>query len=119
MKIGNVYIGSLLIFEKIRIADTFFRRFMGLMGKKSFDGFSGLLLLPCDQIHTFFMKMNIDAVYLDHNMKVISVMPCIDTGKIMPKVKNARSVLELPEGMADKYGIRTGDILSVMIAATE
>lgn len=23
MKIGNVYIGSLLIFEKIRIADTF------------------------------------------------------------------------------------------------
>ena len=119
MKIGNVYIGSLLIFEKIRIADTFFRRFMGLMGKKSFDGFSGLLLLPFDQIHTFFMKMNIDAVYLDHNMKVISVMPCIDTGKIMPKVKNARSVLELPEGMADKYGIRTGDILSVMRAATE
>ena len=52
-------------------------------------------------------------------MKVISVMPCIDTGKIMPKVKNARSVLELPEGMADKYGIRTGDILSVMRAATE
>ena len=51
------------------------------MGKKSFDGFSGLLLLPCDQIHTFFMKMNIDAVYLDHNMKVISVMPCIDTEK--------------------------------------
>jgi len=78
-----------------------------------------LLFDRCNSIHTFFMKMNIDAVYLDHNMKVISVMPCIDTGKIMPKVKNARSVLELPEGMADKYGIRTGDILSVMRAATE
>ncbi|MDD6236052.1 MAG: DUF192 domain-containing protein [Clostridiales bacterium] len=119
MKIGRVYIGSLLIFEKIGIADTFFRRFMGLMGKKSLDDLSGLLLIPCNQIHTFFMKLNIDAVFLDHDMKVISVMPCIDPGKVLPRINRARSVLELPEGMAAKYGIREGDILSVVRATTK
>lgn len=46
MKIGNVYIGSLLIFEKIRIADTFFRRFMGLMGKKVLMDFRDFCCFP-------------------------------------------------------------------------
>ena len=111
MKIGNVYIGSLLIFEKIRIADTFFRRFMGLMGKKSFDGFSGLLLLPCDQIHTFFMKQEIDVIMTDKNNKIVKIFKNLKPNRIILPQKNVYYTYELPVGVSNIYQVN--DILEI------
>ena len=49
----------------VEIADNFFRRFCGLMGKKNLPARHGLLISPCNSIHMCFMKFPIDAVFLD------------------------------------------------------
>lgn len=90
----------------IRTADTFISRFFGLMGKRNVD--YGLLLIPCKSIHTFFMKIDIDVVYLDHSLTVVDIernMKPWKTGKYRSK---AYGVLELPAGMADKLDIVVG-----------
>ena len=54
-----------LINIKIRYADTYFKRFKGLMGKKDID--FGLLFcnLKDSSIHTHFMRFDIDIYFLD------------------------------------------------------
>ena len=52
--------------DKIKHADSFFKRFIGLMGKKQLGQGEGLLL-NCSSIHCFFMKIPIDAVYISKN----------------------------------------------------
>lgn len=90
----------------VRTADTFISRFLGLMGKKHVD--YGLLLIPCKSIHTFFMKIPIDVVYLDAELTVVDIERNLKpwkTGKICSK---AYGVLELPSGLADKLHIAVG-----------
>ena len=55
---------------KIIYADTFFKRFKGLMGKKDFD--DGLLFmnLTDSSIHTLFMRFEIDVYFIDENNTV-------------------------------------------------
>ncbi len=76
------------------------------MGKENVD--YGLLLIPCKSIHTFFMKVNIDVVYLDNALTVVDIeknMAPWKTGKYHSK---AHGILELPAGMADKLELAVG-----------
>jgi len=99
-------INSISIKYPIRTADSFISRFFGLMGKRDVD--YGLLLIPCKSIHTFFMKISIDVVYLDKTLTVVDIernmMPW-KTGKYHSK---AYGILELPAGMADKLELAVG-----------
>ncbi len=62
-----------IILERVVIADNFSTRLKGLMGKKSLGENDGLLIKPCNSIHTFFMKFNIDVVFIDKNNRIISI----------------------------------------------
>lgn len=52
---------------KIIIANTFLKRFKGLMGKKDFDDCLVFTDLVGSTIHTFFMKFEIDVYFIDEN----------------------------------------------------
>lgn len=82
---------------KVEEANTFFKRFLGLMGRKSLKENHGLVLDPCNSVHTFFMNFTIDVVYLDKDLKVLKVetMKPRKVGRIVPKCKK---ILELNEG---------------------
>ena len=45
-----------VIAERVEVADTFFKRFKGLMGRKSIDDKAGMLFYGCSSIHSFFMR---------------------------------------------------------------
>ena len=47
-----------------RAADTFFTRFKGLIGAPSLTKGEGLLILPCNSIHTHVMRFPIDVLYV-------------------------------------------------------
>ena len=55
---------------KIKIANNFFKRFLGLMGKKKLPGGEGLLIAPCKSIHMCFMRFSIDAIFIDKNFVI-------------------------------------------------
>ncbi len=82
------------------IADNFILRFIGL------------LITKCNQIHTFNMHFNIDAVYLDQVGKVVHMDKNISPRKICHIQRNAHSILELNSGAIDEYNILPDMILS-------
>lgn len=92
---------------------TFFKRFKGLMGRKSLAEGAGLLIEPCNQIHTFGMKFAIDTLTLDKDDVILYIDHEIQPGKIRKMVSKGRRVLELPSGTANKYMLQVGQVISV------
>ena len=97
---------------KAGLATSYFLRLRGLIGR-DVAAMGGLWIHPCAQIHTCFMSCPIDVVYLTKELEVIKVDPAVPKGKFCAMVRHARSVLELPAGKAEEYGIRTGCRLEV------
>lgn len=91
------------------LAERFWERLMGLMGRAALAPGTGLLLRPCNSIHTFFMKFAIDALYLDSEGKVLAVRRALKPWRMTFPVARARQVLELPSGGAGD--IAEGDLL--------
>lgn len=74
-------------------ADSFKKRFLGLMGKKTIT--KGLFFPKTRSIHTFFMKSNIDIIMIDKEMKVIYIKRNIPRNRIIINLK-AKATIELP-----------------------
>lgn len=107
----KLFINNKLIASNIKVADSFFNRLVGLLGRKSIDVNDGLLLINCSSIHCLFMKFTIDAVYLSKDMKVL-YKETIKPWKIGKIVKNCAHVLELSEGAAKD--ILIGDYIALI-----
>ncbi|NCB46149.1 DUF192 domain-containing protein [bacterium] len=103
-----------IIGDKIKVADTFVKRFRGLMLSQELNENEGMLIKPCNSIHMMFMRYPIDAVFLDSENKVKAVYenlkPWIGITKMHSDVT---SVLELKRGRANQTGINNGNILTI------
>ena len=96
---------------QLKRADRFTSRLKGLMFKKIPLQNEGLWLIPCNSIHMFFMKFPIDVVFLDREQKVIKIVQHLKPWKLIPPVKEAYSVIELPSGAIELLGIRENQII--------
>jgi hypothetical protein len=99
-----------IILTRVRKTETLVERTKGLLGCKSLMQGEGLLISPCNSIHTFFMLFPIDVVFLNKkNMitKIIRTMKPFRFGMAF----NSSSVLELMAGQADRSGMQPGDYL--------
>lgn len=101
-----------VIGEKIAVADTFLTRFVGLMGKRSLEAGAGLWIVPSSGVHTFWMRMSIDVVALDRNLRVVSIGRDVRPWRISCVGWRIHSVLELPSGMSLSGRIELGDQLT-------
>ncbi len=110
MKIINSS-GNMILGGNVSVAKTFFGRLKGLMFRNRLDDGEGLLIVPCSMIHTFFMKISIDVLFLDGQGTVIYIMENLPPWKCSPPVSKAASVLELPAGTVKKTGTCTKDRL--------
>ncbi|HHY19447.1 MAG TPA: DUF192 domain-containing protein [Firmicutes bacterium] len=79
------------------MACSFLSRLVGFIGKKPQKG-DALLIIPCKQIHTFFMQAPIDVVYLSKDGFVVDFFPSVLPGKILPYSRKTEMVLELALG---------------------
>jgi len=93
------------------VADSFFKRFKGLMFTKELSPQSGMFIYPCSSIHTFFMNYTIDVLYLDKNNIVLAIDEDMKPGKVGRIVKGAVAVVELSSGKAKETDIRIGQAL--------
>ena len=96
-----------LINIKITCANTFFKRFIGLMGKKDIDYAILFYNLKGSSVHTHFMKFDIDVYFLDKN-KVIFEKACLKPWKFYKPKKRAYYILETKK---DKLKLKIGDCL--------
>ena len=98
--------------ETVEVADTSEKRRTGLLKHQRLDSGSGLWIVPCESVHTFFMKFPIDLVYLDRQKKVRKVRHAVPAWRLSACL-TAHSILELPAGTAEKTGTVPGDELSI------
>lgn len=103
-----------VICEKVEIADNFVKRFMGLMYRKHMNDDEGLLLSPCNQIHTFGMKFPIDTITISSDNKIRYMDKCVAPGKVRPLVNDGNKVLELTAGTIEKYDLELGDVIEFL-----
>ena len=92
----------------IREASTFLARSRGLLGKDGLAPGEGLWICPCGSIHSLGMRFDIDALFLDRNLKVVGRYDRFRTNRISRVFWNARGVLELPAGTIEKTGTEVG-----------
>lgn len=94
--------------SRIEIANNFWSRFRGLLGRPRLEAGEGLLIAPCASIHCWGMKFAIDAIFLDREYRVVSIHPEMKPGA-MASNRKARYVLELMAGEAARHGIEIGE----------
>ena len=92
----------------VEIADTVFKRFMGLMGRRRLESGNGLFIVPCDGIHMCFMRFSIDAVYVDKDYRIKKIVRGLRPWIGLSMCLGAFGVLELPSGDADKFYLKVG-----------
>jgi uncharacterized membrane protein (UPF0127 family) len=99
----------------LEVAGSLWGKFKGLMGRPSLPEGGGLWLPASNGIHMMFMRFPIDAVFVgrpdgEGARAVVSVHPWLRawTG-LVPLVRGADGVLELPTGTIERTGTRVGD----------
>ncbi len=84
------------------------------MGRRNFGLSQGLLLKDTNSIHTFFVFLPIDVVFLDSEMKVVRTVASLKPFSISPIVWKAKSVLELPVGTIKTQEIKVGKQINLV-----
>lgn len=94
------------IASDVLMASGFFARLKGLMGKKELANNAGIIIKPCNSIHTFGMKIAIDVVFVDKDNRVIFIIENMQPKKTSPIIKGSKFVIELNAKMLkDKLAI--------------
>ena len=102
------------IITNIIHANTFLSRLKGLMGRKTLPHDTGLLLEPCDNVHTFHMKFSIDVIFLNQENNVMHIEHSMKPNQVGKKVKGAAKVLEINGGIAAAMNLQLGDVVDLV-----
>ena len=100
----------------VQIADTFFTRMKGLLGREGLEKDQGLIITRCQSIHMFFMKFSIDVLFLNKEMQVVGMCHSIKPFRLSPLFFKANKALELPSGLLFEKKIFLGDPLELIDA---
>ena len=96
--------------DHVEVADTSSKRQTGLLKHGSLEPGHGLWIVPCEGVHTFWMKFRIDVVFLSKKRKVLKIRKDMKQWR-MAACLTAHSVLELPAGTLEATGTSPGDQL--------
>jgi uncharacterized membrane protein (UPF0127 family) len=102
---------------RLEVADGWWARFMGLMGRDSLADGAGLWLTG-NGIHMMFMRFPIDAVFVGKaaGAEGTTTRPVLSVHRglrpwtgLVPMIRGAEGVLELPVGTIERSGTAVGD----------
>lgn len=98
--------------EDGKIADTFFSRMKGLLGKDDFLSGEGLIITRCQSIHMVFMAFAIDAIFINKDKEVVGLVRNIKPYAFSRIYMKASCVIELPVGTIDSTRTEIRDVIS-------
>lgn len=103
MKICKVILQNKIVFENVKIAESFFDRLLGLSFKKSYKG--ALLYKNAFWMHSLFMRFKFNALYLDKNYNIIEHHKDVGPWRFLPPVWGSKYVIEytgIPVELSEK-----------------
>ncbi|ASJ12344.1 DUF192 domain-containing protein [Thermococcus thioreducens] len=100
---------------KVKLADSFFKRFRGLMLVRDIN-YALVFVLPAEtkanaSIHMFFMLSDIDVIWLDSARRVVDFKTAKKWRLYAPK-KPAKYIIEGPVGITRVLEIEQGDVIN-------
>jgi hypothetical protein len=98
--------------SRVKVADTWWGRLRGYLGRRRPVDGEGLLLVPCNGIHTYGMTFPLDVLFLDNGGRVVRSSRHVRPWQPPLRVQSARYVLEVPVGTIEATGTCTGDELA-------
>ncbi len=115
---------STALAERLEVADSLWEKFRGLMGRPGLEPDAGLWLTGSNGIHMMFMRFAIDAVFLGApDPGHAGARPVLSLHRglrawtgVVPLVRGANGVLELPVGAIERSGTAVGDLVALETA---
>ena len=104
---------DLVLAEKAKMADNLISRFFGLMGRTDLPEGEGMVIAPCSGVHTMFMRIPIDVLYVSGEGQVVRIDEAMRPWRMGRIVRGARYVVELPAGTAARTGTQVGDEIAL------
>ena len=103
---------DIVLAEIGRKADTPTWRLRGMIGRR-FDAFDALVFERCNNIHTCFMSIALDVVFIDADDCVCGLRPNMVPWRFAVCLRAGR-VIELPAGALEGSGTAIGDKIGMM-----
>lgn len=110
MNMRNTRTGQ-TIQDNLRVVATFSGRFKGLMFTRTFPKYGGIIIKPCQGVHTFFMRYPIDVLLLDGENRVIYQKIMLRPNRMTPFIRGAKIAVEMPGGTLQERPVSLGDML--------
>jgi uncharacterized protein len=101
---------------KVRKADNFLTRLVGLLKRTNLGPEEALWLMPSKGIHTIGMKFPIDVVFLNRGNTVVGLVQGMAPCRLSSVHFTSYSVLELPTGTIKKSRTEVGDQFEISLA---
>jgi uncharacterized protein len=99
------------LFDRLRFARGMATRTKGLLGRRSLPAGEGLAFRE-KSIHMFFMRMPLDIVFCDSDMRIVRIVHDLAPWRLAG-CRRARYVLEVGPGEAARLDLREGMVLRV------
>ena len=90
-----------IVTARLTIADKFWPRLVGLQFRRAIPSDAGLLLVPCNSVHTCFVRFPVDVVFLDRNGSVLAVRRNLRPWRVAFGPRKSHAAVELAAGSAD------------------
>ncbi|MDA8194635.1 MAG: DUF192 domain-containing protein [Thermaerobacter sp.] len=84
--------------EHATLANTFWSRFRGLMGRSTLLPGTAFVFPRTNAIHTFFMRFPIDVVFVDREGRIVRIVKRVPPWRMGPVAWSAAWTVELPAG---------------------
>ncbi|MCX6983468.1 MAG: DUF192 domain-containing protein [Lentisphaerae bacterium] len=107
-----------VIARKSFVAMTFHDRARGLIGR-DFQNFDAMVFNNCSSIHTMFMSMGIDVLFVDRNNKICGLRRNLSPWIPFVRSPGAFCVIELPAGTVERSNTEKGDVIDLNAELTE
>ncbi|MGA2570543.1 MAG: DUF192 domain-containing protein [Terracidiphilus sp.] len=114
LQVLNATRGAILA-TRLEAATSSAARRKGLLGRDRLLPGEGLWIVPCESVHTFFMRFPIDLVYLDRKNRIRKVRNAVGPWRLSACL-SAHSILELPAGTIRETRTERGDTIEIVPA---
>ncbi|NOY74871.1 MAG: hypothetical protein GXP32_03660 [Kiritimatiellaeota bacterium] len=101
-----------VIAKKTVVAEKFAARAFGMIGRR-FDDFDAMVFNRCNSIHTMFMSIKIDVLFVDSENRICETRERLLPWKPLVRCSEATIVIELPEGRLEQVGAELGDTIDL------
>jgi len=112
VRIENITKGTTLA-NQAKVATKFWDRTKGLLGKDYLPQDTGLLIIPCSAIHTFFMRFPIDVIFVNKRGLIVALRKSMKKFRYFSSNFQGYFVVELPINTLEITSTTIGDKIGV------